>query len=185
MRQRAAAKPTTKRILTEYKWEVPEERLYNGDTHHIEQEVKNHALNPFVELNEASSPEVRFVAFLEKHSDKIDWWYKNGDKGRMHYAISLPEGEGNNDSLFYPDFVIRMKSGRIYIFDTKSKNSDFFAPAKHNALRKYMQDQNAKGQDLHGGIIIETTPDCWLYCKYNISNTDDLRNWDMFDRINA
>lgn len=185
MRQRAAAKPTAKRILTEYTWEVPEERLYDGDTHHIEPEVRNHALNPFVEINDASKPEERFVAFLEKHSDKIDWWYKNGDKGRMHYAISLAEGDGDNDSLFYPDFVIRMKSDRIYIFDTKSKNSDLYAPAKHNALRAYMREQNANGQDLHGGIIIETTPDCWLYCKLDISDTDDLSQWDMFDPNNA
>lgn len=185
MRQRAAAKPAAKRILTEYMWEVPEERLYDGDTRHIEPDVRNHALSPFVELNEAPKTEERFVAFLERHSDKVDWWYKNGDKGRMHYAISLAEGEGDNDSLFYPDFVIRMKSGRIYIFDTKSKNSDLFAPTKHNALLAYMQAENAKEQDLHGGIIIETTPDCWLYSKTEISDTDNLSDWTMFDPNNA
>lgn len=183
--QRTKAKPAAKRILTDYTWEVPEERLYDGDTHHIEPEVKNHALIPFVELNVVSRPEERFVAFLEKNSDKIDWWYKNGDKGRTHYAISYEGGDGADESLFYPDFVIRMKSGRVYIFDTKTKDSDFFAPSKHNALHAYIQRENAKGQNLQGGIIIETTPDCWLYSKLPIENTTELTNWDMFDPNNA
>ena len=185
MQQRTKAKPAAKRIITDYVWEVPEERLYDGETHHIEPEVRNHALNPFVELNETSSPEKRFVAFLEKHSDKIDWWYKNGDKGRTHYAISYEGGNGATESLFYPDFVIRMKSGTVYIFDTKTKDCDLFAPAKHNALYLYMQQENAKGQNLHGGIIIETTPDCWLYSKLTIENTTDLTGWDMFVPNNA
>lgn len=183
LRQRQQAKPASKRIMTDYTWEVPEERIYDGDTHKIEPDAHNHALNPFVELNGASAPEKRFVAFLERHTDKIDWWYKNGDNGRMHYAI--PFNDGNEESLFYPDFVIRMKSGRIYIFDTKSRGSDILAPAKHNALRAYMQLRNSEGQNLHGGILIETTPDCWLYCKLDISDTDDLRDWDMFDPNNA
>lgn len=185
LRKREAAKPSKTRILTDYNWEVPEERLYDGDTHHVEPDVKNHALYHFVEINDASNPEKRFVAFLERHSDKIDWWYKNGDKGKMHYAIPYGGENGVDESLFYPDFVIRMKSGTIYIFDTKSKNSDIFAPAKHNALRAYMKDQNDNGQNLQGGIIIETTPDCWLYCKLDISDTENLDNWDIFDPNNA
>ena len=41
---------------------------------------KNHALLPFVQLNEASNPEKEFVKYLEEHSQWIDWWYKNGTK---------------------------------------------------------------------------------------------------------
>lgn len=185
MKRRTAAKPAAKRILTDYTWEVPEERLYDGDTHHIEPRAAAHALNPFVELNEVSLPEVKFVAFLEKHSDKIDWWYKNGDKGRTHYSIPYNGGSGDDAGLFYPDFVIRMKSGHIYIFDTKTKESDLFAPFKHNALLDYMQQQNSNGQQLLGGILIETNPDCWLYPKHPIDNTSDLSEWEMFDPNNA
>lgn len=185
MQQRNNAKPKANRLLTKYNWEVPEERVYDGDTHKIKPDVRNHALDPFVELNGAPSTEERFVAFLERCSNKIDWWYKNGDKGKMHYAIPLEGETGEDESLFYPDFVIRMKSGQIYIFDTKTKGSDVFAPDKHNALRAYMQEQNKKGQNLKGGIIIETTPDCWLYCKLDIKDTVNLENWDMFDPNNT
>ena len=183
--KRNAAKPKSSRILTKYEWQVPEERLYDGDTNQVVPEVRNHALDPFVRLNEATSPEKRFEAFLERHSDKIDWWYKNGDAGRMHYAIPY-EGDGNDTSLFYPDFVIRMKSGRVYIFDTKSESSDIFAPAKHNALHKYMATENANGKDLHGGIIIQSQgTDYWLYSPLPIENTSDLTGWSMFDPNNA
>lgn len=185
MRKREQEKPSDARIIKAFNWEVPEERLYDGDTHHPVPDSQNHALIPFVEYNGASNPEERFVAFLEKHSDKIDWWYKNGDKGKTHYAIPYEGENGEDESLFYPDFVIRMKSGRVYIFDTKTKGSDLFAPAKHNALRAYMQGLNKEGHNLHGGIIIESSPDCWLYCKLDINDTQNLQNWDMFDPKNA
>lgn len=77
---------------------------------------------PFVQLNEASNPEKEFVKYLEEHSQWIDWWYKNGDKGKQHYAIAYGK------SLFYVDFVIRMKNGHVYLFDTKSAGSDVTAP---------------------------------------------------------
>lgn len=184
---RAQAKPDTKRIMTSFEWEVPEERVYDTDTHTVMQDVKNHALDPFVELNGASGQEANFVAFLEKHTDKIDWWYKNGDKGKMHYAIPYEHADNTSEPLFYPDFVIRMKSGNVYIFDTKTKSSDIFAPDKHNALNKYIAEENAKGQKLNGGILINQPAgsDVWLYCKLPIQNTSDLDHWDMFNPKNA
>lgn len=174
------------RSLKEYEWEVPEERVYDGDTNEIVPDTEIHALEPYVQLiNGGSQTERDFVAYLEAHKQYIDWWYKNGDKGKMHYAIPY-EGVDGARSLFYPDFIIRMKSGRIYIFDTKTENSDLVAPEKHNALLTYMNEENAKGQDLHGGIIINRpNRGGWLYCKLPIENTTDLDNWDMFDPKNA
>lgn len=185
--QRKQSRPSAKRQLTTYDWEVPEERIYDTDTHTVEAEVRNHALEPFIELNRKSEQEENFVAFLEKHSDKIDWWYKNGDKGKTHYAIPYDNGNGESEPLFYPDFVIRMKSGNVYIFDTKTKDSDMFAPDKHNALLEYIAKENAKGKSLHGGIIINQPKgsDVWLYCKLPIKDTTDLTGWDMFNPDNA
>ena len=68
------------------------------------------------------------MKYLEEHSQWIDWWYKNGDKGKQHYAIAYGK------SLFYVDFVIRMKNGHVYLFDTKSAGSDVTAPEKHKCL---------------------------------------------------
>ena len=168
--------------IHEFSWEVPQERIYVEETHHIET-AQNHALLPFIELNQDSTPERRFVAFLEQNSENIDWWYKNGDKGRQHYAVSYTDLNNFKD-LFYVDFVIRLKNGKILLFDTKSPGSEpLRAHLKHNALIAYILEENAKGANLMGGVIVEEGLN-WLWSKHNIENTTDLTGWDIFDPKN-
>lgn len=87
-------------------------------------------------------------------------------------------------SLFYVDFVIRMKNGHVYLFDTKSAGSDVTAPEKHNALLQYIQEYSTKDTPLYGGVIIQDGSN-WLYSKLPIENTTDLLNWDAFYPENA
>lgn len=183
MREIAKQKAAGARKFVEYQWCVPEERVYDSDSNHIAS-AENHALMPFVQLNAASNPEKEFAAFLEANSQYIDWWYKNGDKGKQHYAIEYLQGEERSKALFYVDFVIRMKNGHIYLFDTKSAGSDLFAPQKHNALIDYMAKHSTKEQPLFGGILIQQGSN-WLYSKLHIANTTELTNWDSFYPQNA
>lgn len=159
-------------------WTLPEERSYKDSTYREREDVKNHALMPYCELNKASTPEQRFTAFLEAHSDSIDWWYKNGDNGSEHFAVLYENSQGKK-ALFYVDFIVRMKTGKIYLFDTKSENSDPEAPYKHNALIDYMADAINADKDIEGGIIIESQMN-WRYCRDKITDTTDLRNWETF-----
>ena len=182
MREIAKQKAAGARKFVEYQWCVPKERVYDSDSNHIES-AENHALMPFVQLNAASNPEKEFSAFLEANSQYIDWWYKNGDKGKQHYAIEYLQEEGAK-ALFYVDFVIRMKNGHIYLFDTKSAGSDLFAPQKHNALIDYITKHSTKEQPLFGGILIQQGSN-WLYSKLPIANTTELTNWDSFYPQNA
>ena len=161
-----------------YDWEVPVERLYKEESHRVISDVRDHALMPFVELKSASQPEKHFEAFIEANKECIDWWYKNGDAGRQHYAISYENKEGQK-SLFYVDFVIRMKNGQIFLVDTKSAGSDVDAVEKHNALIDYMESEANKERHLKGGIIIERN-DNWKYCPLKIDNTTDIVEWDSF-----
>ena len=182
MREIAKQKAAGARKFVEYQWCVPEERVYDSDSNHIAS-AENHALMPFVQLNAASNPEKEFAAFLEANSQYIDWWYKNGDKGKQHYAIEYLQEEGAK-ALFYVDFVVRMKNGHIYLFDTKSAGSDLFAPQKHNALIDYIAKHSTKEQPLFGGILIQQGSN-WLYCKLHIANTTELTDWDSFYPQNA
>lgn len=166
------------RSFVEYIWEVPEERYYNAANNQEVPSVRNHALMPFVRLNNAYSPEIRFAQFLEDNIQYIDWWYKNGDEGKQHYAISFTNSS-NEKELFYPDFVIRLKSGKIFLFDTKTPGSDPEAPAKHNALNAYMQREENKALNLQGGILIEDN-NLWRYSQFTIDNTNDLTGWTAF-----
>ena len=183
MREIAKQKAASARKFVEYEWRVPEERVYDSDSNHIAS-AENHALMPFVQLNAASNPEKEFATFLEANSQYIDWWYKNGDKGKQHYAIEYLQGEDGAKALFYVDFVIRMKNGHIYLFDTKSAGSDLFASQKHNALIDYMTKHSTKEQPIFGGILIQQGSN-WLYSKLHIANTTELTNWDSFYPQNA
>ena len=161
------------RAFEKYTWEIPAERLYKESTHHVINKVEEHALLPFIELNNAFTPERDFREFLEENKDCIDWWYKNGDEGKQHYSIPYENSQGEK-SLFYVDFVVRMKNGQLFLFDTKTENSDPEAPYKHNALIDYMA-----GTELKGGVVVEKNGN-WYYCPMKIENTTDLRGWDAF-----
>lgn len=177
--QKNAGKPA--REFIDYQWEVPEERVYECETHHTAQ-GDAHALLPFYELNEAYQPEKRFAAYLESHRTNIDWWYKNGDNGMQHYAIRYKNSAGQT-ALFYVDFVIRMKDGKIFLFDTKGTGGDIDTEVenKHNALIDYITAENAKGKNLQGGIIKQDQYGNWLYCKFKIEDANDTSNWDIFE----
>lgn len=171
-------KKAQERSFKETIWTVPEDRYYQGDTHHRVPKVMNHALLPFVEINKVSTPEQQFTEFLERNSQYIDWWYKNGDEGMIHYSIPY-DSETKGKSLFYVDYIIRMKTGQVFLFDTKSEDSDPDAPAKHNALLLYMEEQNRKGKRLDGGVLIGQE-DLWRYSKFSIGNTRDTAGWQPF-----
>ena len=166
-------KTAKERSFEQYTWEVPAERLYKESTHHVREKVEEHALLPFIEQNNVSSPERLFTDFLESNKAYIDWWYKNGDEGKQHYSIPYENSQGEK-ALFYVDFVVKMKNGQVFLFDTKTENSDPEASNKHNALIDYMKET-----DLQGGVIVEKNK-VWYYSPLHIENTADTSGWDAF-----
>jgi len=176
------------RRIENSEWEVPEIRYYN-DLYNRE-EILSHALEPFFENRNASSPEIAFKDFLIANESQIEWWYKNGDQGKEHFAVPYTDSFGKL-RLFYVDFVIKFKSEKVGLFDTKTKRSDVEAPNKHNALLNYIEKENAANPErvLTGGILIpqETSGTVsFRYCTNRISDTQDLTGWDFFtpSRIN-
>lgn len=164
--------------FVKYQWEIPAERFYKEETHSVRNDVENHALTPYIQLNNSSNPELEFTSFLEANKKYIDWWYKNGDSGKQHYAVSYTNADGEK-SLFYVDFIIRMRNGQVFLFDTKSIESDKDAVNKHNALIDYMNNDENKHLHLEGGVIIKQG-ESWKYSPMKIENTKDITNWDSF-----
>ncbi len=171
-------KEKSEKSYVKYDWEVPADRLYKEDTNEVREDAKNHALMPFVRLKNASTPEQEFERYLEAHTEYIDWWYKNGDAGKQHYAISYV-GEDGDKSLFYVDFVIRMKNGQIFLFDTKTCGSDKDGACKHNALIDYINAEENRGKRLKGGVLIRQGEN-WKYSPMKVDNITDITNWDCF-----
>ncbi len=68
----------------------------------------------------------------------------------------------------------------MFLFDTKTKESDQDAPAKHNALVDFIAAEGAKrGYSMKGGILIRDA-ELWRYSPMKIENTSDLSGWDAF-----
>ena len=164
-------------------WQVPTTRYYNEL--YQREAVENHALAPFFEYEKASSPEVALKGFLTKEAAHLAWWYKNGDQGKEHFAVPYHDAKGVK-RLFYVDFIIKFKSGKVGLFDTKTKRSDPEAAHKHNALLEYIEAENATNptRQLTGGVLIpELLGDVmtFKYCQNRIADTDSLVGWTFFN----
>ena len=174
-KKRKAAAKTYK----EWEWSVPDERVYDDETFH-KTDAQNHALTPFVEFNRASNPEKEFVDFLEANTAYIEWWYKNADGGRQNYAVPYTKPDGSK-GLFFVDFVIKLKNGKVFLFDTKSIGSEpLTSHLKHNALIDYMAKENESGKNLAGGVIVKEGEN-WIWSRFTINDTINHEGWDYFD----
>jgi type III restriction enzyme len=173
------AKKATRRV--EYNpWNVPVERAYTE--HYVEQPAVRHALEPFYQYKSASGPEQQFVQFLEAHEASLDWWYKNGDSGPTHFAVSYEKTDGRA-ALFYVDFVLKLNDGTLALFDTKTPDSDPDMVAKHNALYAYLEGLSGQGQRVVGGILLAkgTGSDRrWVYPSGPITSGGDTSGWLTF-----
>lgn len=163
------------------KWDVPAERIYNEHYHNRKSPL--HALKPFYESNNASTPERFFVEFLEKNDEHIEWWYKNGDKNKEDFSVTY---EDRNDILrgFYVDFVIKLKNGTVALFDTKTLDSDPEFVKKHNALNAYLAKRSTKEKPLVGGVLVPKGKDenrIWKYCDNKIERANDTTGWVSFE----
>lgn len=91
-----------------------------------------------------------FERWIEDNEDSVEFVYKNGDKGPQYF--SLVYTTNGSTSHFYPDYILRTKSGDIYVIETKGgetlngqdKNIDEYAPAKFESLKTYANHYHIK-----------------------------------------
>ena len=168
-----------KQTIIDDVWTMPAMREYKEETHHQEKAYA-HALQPYYELNGASNPEKRFREFLEQHNESVEWWYKNGDSGKQNFSVVYTNTQGKKAG-FYVDFIIKLRNGRICLFDTKSSTGDSESVNKHNALVDYLNKYNEEnGTNMIGGIIIEDHGQ-WLYSPTYIDSAANHAGWSAFD----
>lgn len=126
-----------------------------------------------------SQPEILFEQYCEEHKDVVDWIYKNGDGGLQYFCIRYMTAV--DQRLFYPDYIVQMNSGDVWIIETKGgesqgkdKNIDKFAKNKFEALKLYCKEFNLKWafvRDKDGSLYYNNTEytedlgDKWLSIK--------------------
>ena len=155
------------------KWEVP--IIVNYNSRYKAEAQPLSAIKPFYTAK-LSEPERLFIDTLNQ-SDKVKWWYKNGESEIKYFAVLRPDNQA-----FYPDFIIQFKDGSLGIFDTKSGMTAKDAKERAESLQKYIKSGNKNGKKLWGGIAIEINGS-WRYNdneKYEY-DPNDLSKWKMLE----
>ena len=128
-----------------------------------------------------SQPEIFFEQWCEVN-DNVAWVYKNGDKGQDYFTIIYRVAFRRYN--FYPDYIIRLKNGDVWIIETKggtaadgtSANIDKYAAQKFEALKEY----GVKHPEIRWGFVRN------LGAQLFISNTvwdEDLSNQAVWKQI--
>lgn len=165
-----------------YDWDIKKEEFFNQHTDE-KLDYKLCIYDPCYLGKDRSTPEKEFEKHLETKADKIEWWFKNGVSKKDFFGIKYEEND--LPQTFYPDYIIKLTSGKTFIGDTKAGGTATEATSRAEALKVYITDQNAKGKKLVGGIIIKDTNNKWRVNQQEKYNYDknDLTKWAFFDDI--
>jgi type III restriction enzyme len=171
-------------LPNEAPWNVPKVLNYNLSFIKIDYKksitqpyfAKRSAIGTINLYEEDSNLEIEFIENLEKPSNKVSWWFKNGKSDSTFFAV--PHIEHGVVRPFYVDFIVMMKDGSIGLFDTKGGLTAETAKSRAEGLSKYIQEQKKLGKKLFGGIVLKDK-NSWRYndsLEYEY-NPNDLSVW--------
>lgn len=175
-----AATERLEKELAEEVWEVPE-RLVFGEGY-FDTETKKSVMAPFYS-DERWQSEKAFIEFLERPSNGVLWWFKNGDRDATFLAV--PYGSNDSQLPFYVDFVVMMKNGSIGLFDPHGLYLADFTN-KSDGLLTYVNKLKNSGRKVFGGIVANTDPrhfsGQWMVYE---KDGKDMREgvWDNWTRL--
>ncbi len=189
-------KPIAQKILKEKKrreeekeapiFEILEQYDFTADYEEASQELcaldKCFMLKDYMGRNN----ELNFIKYLESKGKKIDWWFKNGNQGKEYFAIKYFNSVNDREALFYPDFIIRFKNGKIGIFDPKKGQiaEDPETADKAGALALKLKEL---GKGYVGGIAVLENG-VWNYngskkYHYQKGKISRDKNWQSMEKL--
>ena len=92
--------------------------------------------------------ELRFANFLEGCAE-VRSYAKN--YFAVHFKIDYVNADGSI-SNYYPDFIVKLKDGRVFIVETKGQE-DLDVPLKMERLRQWCEDINAAQSEATFGFV--------------------------------
>ena len=128
--------------------------FYTYPDSYTEQEVKLCALYPFFlpqEKYSGKDNETSFIEFLEQQEYVVEWWIKQGI-GQEYLAVKYTNTSTKKSALFYPDWIVKLKDGRIGIIDTKSGMTASNTEGRAEALAERIKDFEGK---VFSGIAVK------------------------------
>jgi len=152
-----------------YNFELPKQLFFNDHTDELV-EVKNYAYDKCYLGKERSEPEKHFEEFLNDNSEKIIWWWKNGENKQDYFGVRY---EYNGEIFtFYPDYLVQLQDGKVGIFEVKDsgdRDGKTKTKAKAEALQRHLVEK--KNKKVFGGIVIEVNGE-WMI------NPEDNYDWE-------
>lgn len=141
---------------------------------------ENYGNNILIQPNRTVS-EIEFERWCESY-DPVKWLYKNGDKGDEYF--SLVYRKAFRRSHFYPDYIIQLQNGDIWIIEAKggmtadgeSNNIDGYAGRKFDALKAYGE----KHSEIKWGFVRAVGAQLYLS---NTVWTEDVTNRNVWKPI--
>ncbi len=173
--------------VKESEWHIPQEDYVKYDSKMKDIKV----LEKAVYLNYPNSTiksrsERMFESFCE-NSNKIKWFYKNGESSNDYFSIVYLDAV-NHKWHFYPDFIVCDSNNRIWIIETKggesssgeSKNIDIKAEIKFEALKEYAK----KHEDINWAFVRDYDKNNQLYFS-NTDYTEDMEteSWSSIENL--
>jgi len=163
---------------------IQDEYSYNEDNEEIKTSLcvldKTYSLKDYKgKINEAN-----FRDYIDSKEKDIEWWFKNGDYGKEYYALKYWKTSEKVYRLFFPDWIIKFKDGRIGIFDTKA--GDTALPEKCKDKAKALSIKlKSFGKDYVGGIAVFENG-IWYYNdveEYDYSPSKLNKDWKEFENL--
>lgn len=174
--------------VIESEWGIPSYQYYKQhkkiqSTAILNKNVfENYGNNILIHPNRTVS-EIEFERWCETY-DSVKWIYKNGDKGDEYF--SLVYRKAFRRAHFYPDYIIGLENGDVWIIEAKggitddgsSNNVDSYANRKFEALKEYGEEH----PEIKWGFVRAIGPQLYL------SNTvwcEDVTNRNVWKPIEA
>ena len=138
---------------------------------------ENYGNNILIQPNRTYT-ELSFEQWCENYNP-VEWCYKNGDKGDEYFSIVYRKAFIRSN--FYPDYIIQLKNGDIWIIEAKggltadgdSNNIDHYAGRKFVALKEYGE----RHPDIHWGFVRAVGTQIYLSNTVWSENLMDRNVW--------
>lgn len=118
-----------------------------------------------------------FEMYCEKNMN-IDWVYKNGDKGNQYFSIVYFNGI-DKQGLFYPDYILKLKNGDVFILEAKAPNDQNIDKQAENKF-EYLKEYGLKHSLKWGFISYQNENLYFNNKKYSDINAE---NWCKLEDI--
>ena len=167
-------------------WTIPREQYYRQHKRINSTKIMNKNIfvgygnNILIRPNRTVT-EIVFENWCENY-ECVEWYYKNGDKGEEYFSIVYEKAFRRSN--FYPDYIIKLKNGEIWIIEAKggmttngsSNNIDKYASRKFDSLKEYV----SRYPDIKWGFVRAVGSEIYFS---NTKWTEDVTNQNVWKPI--